>query len=144
MQGEVESIALMKPKAPSEHEDGLLEYLEDIIGTSSYKQPIEDALAEMDRLAEERVEKMNRLRITEREKNSLEEQKREAEDYLRLQNEFVRARSRLLQWYIWKCLQNEDTYKAQIVSPFVIFCEKTFSCKYTGGGWRRASGRARA
>lgn len=24
----------MKPKAPTEHEDGLLEYLEDIIGTS--------------------------------------------------------------------------------------------------------------
>ena len=24
----------MKPKAPNEHEDGLLEYLEDIVGTS--------------------------------------------------------------------------------------------------------------
>lgn len=34
LQGEVESIAQMKPKAPNEHEDGLLEYLEDIIGTS--------------------------------------------------------------------------------------------------------------
>ncbi|CAH8602830.1 unnamed protein product [Heterobilharzia americana] len=28
LQGEVEQIALMKPKAPSEHEDGFLEYLE--------------------------------------------------------------------------------------------------------------------
>jgi chromosome segregation ATPase len=37
LQGEVEAIAQMKPKAPSEHEDGLLEYLEDIIGTSSLK-----------------------------------------------------------------------------------------------------------
>jgi structural maintenance of chromosome 4 len=34
LQGEVESIAQMKPKAPNDHEDGLLEYLEDIIGTS--------------------------------------------------------------------------------------------------------------
>jgi structural maintenance of chromosome 4 len=34
LQGEVESIAMLKPKAPSEHEDGLLEYLEDIIGSN--------------------------------------------------------------------------------------------------------------
>ena len=33
----MESIAQMKPKAPNEHEDGLLEYLEDIIGTSKVK-----------------------------------------------------------------------------------------------------------
>lgn len=38
LQGEVESIAQMKPKAPNEHEDGLLEYLEDIIGTSKVRQ----------------------------------------------------------------------------------------------------------
>jgi len=31
-QGEVEQIAMMKPKAPNEHEEGFLEYLEDIIG----------------------------------------------------------------------------------------------------------------
>src|SRR5690606_1409357 len=43
LQGEVESIAQMKPKAQNEHEDGLLEYLEDIIGTSRYKQAIADA-----------------------------------------------------------------------------------------------------
>jgi structural maintenance of chromosome 4 len=39
LQGEVESIAQMKPKAANEHDDGLLEYLEDIIGTSKYKTP---------------------------------------------------------------------------------------------------------
>ena len=32
LQGEVESIAMMKPKAQHENDDGLLEYLEDIIG----------------------------------------------------------------------------------------------------------------
>lgn len=30
----------MKPKAPNEHEDGLLEYLEDIIGTSRVIPPV--------------------------------------------------------------------------------------------------------
>jgi chromosome segregation ATPase len=41
-QGEVEQISLMKPKAQSEHESGLLEYLEDIIGTDKYIAPIEE------------------------------------------------------------------------------------------------------
>ena len=44
MPREVESIARINPKAPSEHEGGLLEYLEDIIGTSQYKGPIDEAL----------------------------------------------------------------------------------------------------
>jgi structural maintenance of chromosome 4 len=48
----------MKPKAASEHEEGLLEYLEDIIGTSGYKRPIEEAMASMDAHAEERGEKV--------------------------------------------------------------------------------------
>lgn len=106
----------MKPKAPSEHEDGLLEYLEDIIGTSRFKEPIEEALVEMDRLNEDRAEKLNRLKIVERERNALEEQKKEAEDYLRLQNDHVRATSRLWQWYIWRCFLNEEQFNKQIVS----------------------------
>lgn len=106
----------MKPKASSEHEDGLLEYLEDIIGTSTYKDPIEEALVQMEHLSEDRSEKLNRLRIVERERNSLEAQKREAEDYLRLQNEHVRALSRLWQWYLWRCLVNEEEFEKNIVS----------------------------
>lgn len=109
----------MKPKAPSEHEDGLLEYLEDIIGTSRYKQPIEEALVEMEKYQEERNEKLNRLKIVERERNALEKQKKEAEDYLRLQNEHVRALSRLWQWYIWRCLLNENELTKKMVR---IFC----------------------
>ena len=33
LQGEVEQISMMKPKGQTEHDTGLLEYLEDIIGT---------------------------------------------------------------------------------------------------------------
>lgn len=115
LQGEVESIAQMKPKAASEHDDGLLEYLEDIIGTSHYKERIEEALVEVDKYAEIRAEKLNRLRIVEREKNSLEDKKKEAEAYLKLQNEFVRAQSRLYQWNIWQCMLNEDKFDHTIV-----------------------------
>jgi structural maintenance of chromosome 4 len=41
-QGEVEQISMMKPKAQTEHETGLLEYLEDIIGTDKYIPKLEE------------------------------------------------------------------------------------------------------
>ena len=100
----MESIAQMKPKAATEHDDGLLEYLEDIIGTSKYKDPIDEAFVEMERLQEERSVKMNRLRIVEKDKSALEDQKREAEDFLRLKNDHTRALSLLCQHSIWKFL----------------------------------------
>lgn len=43
MQGEVEQISMMKPKAEGPNDTSLLDYLEDIIGTQSYVQPIEES-----------------------------------------------------------------------------------------------------
>lgn len=42
LQGEVEQIAMMKPKGESKHDDGLLEYLEDIIGSNCFIERIEE------------------------------------------------------------------------------------------------------
>ena len=112
----------MKPKAQNEHEDGLLEYLEDIIGTSSYKPPIEETLAQVEALTDQCSEKLNRLRIVEREKNALEAQRKEALDYLRLFYDHVRAQSRLWQWYLWKCFENDGRFNAQIVSSLILVC----------------------
>ncbi|RDB19364.1 Structural maintenance of chromosomes protein 4 [Hypsizygus marmoreus] len=114
LQGEVESIAQMKPKAATEHDDGLLEYLEDIIGTSRFKEPIDEAMVEMERLQDERIVKLNRLRIVEKEKSALEKEKKEAENYLRLKNDHVRAQSRLWQWILWRCFINEEEFEAKI------------------------------
>ncbi|KAJ6609837.1 RecF/RecN/SMC [Mycena sp. CBHHK59/15] len=121
LQGEVESIAQMKPKGSTDHEDGLLEYLEDIIGTSSYVEAISSSLAQIEVLQEDRAAKMQRLRIVEKEKNGLEEKKREAEGYLRLKNDKVRSQSRLWQWYLWKSfvaeeesLRDVDTYEKEL------------------------------
>ncbi|KAJ7209498.1 RecF/RecN/SMC [Mycena pura] len=108
LQGEVESIAQMKPKGTTEHEDGLLEYLEDIIGTSSYVEPISASMAQIEVLQEERASKLQRLRLVEKEKNALEEKKREAENYLKLKNQKVRAESQLWQWYLWKSFVAEE------------------------------------
>ena len=42
LQGEVEQIAMMQPKAVNEHDHGLLEYLEDIIGSNRFVEAIEE------------------------------------------------------------------------------------------------------
>ena len=42
LQGEVEQIAMMKPKAAAPGEEGLLEYLEDIIGSNRFVEKIEE------------------------------------------------------------------------------------------------------
>ncbi len=72
LQGEVESIAQMPPKGKTEHEEGLLEYLEDIIGTSDFKEPIEAAAVKVDECNEQRSVKLERLKFVQKEKQSLE------------------------------------------------------------------------
>lgn len=108
----------MKAKAQNEHEDGLLEYLEDIIGTTKYKQPIEDANKDVEELNDQRGEKLNRLRVVEREKSALEDKKKDAEDYLRDTNELTRKKSLLWQFHMHTAGSNLDiTAKAIVSSP---------------------------
>ncbi|KAK4143063.1 uncharacterized protein C8A04DRAFT_12681 [Dichotomopilus funicola] len=106
LQGEVESIAQMKSKAANEHEDGLLEYLEDIIGTSKYKTPIEEAATEVETLNEICLEKSGRVQHVEKEKNGLEDKKEKALSYIRDENELVMKQSALYQLYVAECDDN--------------------------------------
>jgi structural maintenance of chromosome 4 len=106
LQGEVESIAQMKPKAANEHEDGLLEYLEDIIGTSKYKTPIEESATEVESINEVCMDKSARVQHVEKEKNSLEEKKDKALAFIRDENELVMKQSALYQLYIHECNDN--------------------------------------
>lgn len=106
LQGEVESIAQMKPKAANEHDDGLLEYLEDIIGTSKYKSPIEESATEVETLNEVCTEKNARVLHVEKEKNSLEDKKDKALAYIRDENELALKQSALYQVYIDECGDN--------------------------------------
>jgi structural maintenance of chromosome 4 len=104
LQGEVESIAQMKPKAGNEHEDGLLEYLEDIIGTSKYKTPIEESAAQVEELNEVCLEKSSRVQHVEKEKNSLEDKKEKALAYIRDENELAMKQAALYQLSIAHCV----------------------------------------
>ena len=106
LQGEVESIAQMKPKAANEHDDGLLEYLEDIIGTSKYKSPIEESAAETETFNEVCLEKNNRVQHVEKEKNGLEDKKNKALAYIKDENDLASKQSALYQIYVAECGDN--------------------------------------
>lgn len=85
LQFEVEQIARMKPKARNENETGLLEYLEDIIGTNKYVEPIEVTFKDLEALNEERTGRLQRLKLVQQEQQGLEETKNEAEACLKLE-----------------------------------------------------------
>jgi len=99
LQGEVEQISMMKPKAPSPGEDGLLEYLEDIIGVRDYVDRIEEAEKVVEALSGERAEKLNRVKVVEKERAALESAKIEAEGFLRESWRLVRLWWRRLPRY---------------------------------------------
>ncbi|BFF94349.1 structural maintenance of chromosomes protein 4 [Drosophila madeirensis] len=93
LQGEVESIAMMKPKGLTENETGMLEYLEDIVGTQRYKQPLDQINQRVDQLTDDRTEKHNRCKLAERDMKDLEQPFNEAVEYLRKENDLVRTKS---------------------------------------------------
>ncbi|XP_074593637.1 structural maintenance of chromosomes 4-like protein gluon [Brevipalpus obovatus] len=97
LQGEVEQIALMKPKAETEHDTGMLEFLEDIIGSNILKAPISQLMSKLEAKNEIRSEKMNRVRIVEKEKNSLEKARNEAIAYLEEENRLTLEKNKLFQ-----------------------------------------------
>ncbi|KAG5676467.1 hypothetical protein PVAND_006299 [Polypedilum vanderplanki] len=101
LQGEVESIALMKAKAQAPNETGLLEYLEDIIGTERYKKPLTLINERLEKLNEERTEKHNRCRLAEREMKDLELPMTQAVEYLKIENKLYQAQSLHLQLYVY-------------------------------------------
>ncbi|KAH8413188.1 hypothetical protein KR009_008686 [Drosophila setifemur] len=100
LQGEVESIAMMKPKGQTENETGMLEYLEDIVGTQRYIRPLQQINQRVDQLTDDRTEKHNRCKLAEREMKDLEQPFNEAVDYLKKENDFVRTKSWVTQKYI--------------------------------------------
>ena len=51
---------MMKPKALTVHDEGMLEFLEDIIGSSRFKEPIQLLVKRVEDLNEYRTEKVKR------------------------------------------------------------------------------------
>ncbi|XXG57520.1 hypothetical protein AAC387_Pa03g4653 [Persea americana] len=82
LQGEVEQISMMKPKAQGPHDEGFLEYLEDIIGTNKYVEKIEESYKQLEVLNEKRSGVVQMVKLAEKERDSLENVKNEAEAYM--------------------------------------------------------------
>jgi len=87
LQGEVEQIAMMKPKAENPNDDGLLEYLEDIIGTNKYVKDIEETAKLVEDLNEERLKHVWNVKLAEKEREKLQQPREEAEKFLAIERE---------------------------------------------------------
>ena len=68
----------MKPIASNPNEVGLLEYLEDIIGSNKYVEQIEILEKSLEDKNDERIEKTNRVKAAQVETKSLEGEKNKA------------------------------------------------------------------
>ena len=90
LQGEVEMISMMAPKGRTEDDDGLLEYLEDIIGSNQFLEETNEAGGAVEALSEQRQERLNRVKAIEAEKAGLEGAKVEAEALLSKEREIRR------------------------------------------------------
>ncbi|XP_074819758.1 structural maintenance of chromosomes protein 4 isoform X3 [Natator depressus] len=108
LQGEVEQIAMMKPKGQNEHDEGMLEYLEDLIGSGRLKDPIQVLCRRVEMLNEQRGEKLNRVKMVEKEKDALEGERNKAVEFLSLENKMFKEKNRICQYYIYD-LQNRIT-----------------------------------
>ncbi|XP_059483469.1 structural maintenance of chromosomes protein 4 [Neocloeon triangulifer] len=91
LQGEVEQIAQMKPKAENENDTGLLEFLEEIIGTLRYKEPLAKAIALDTEMEEHREVHKNKADNAQQVLANLEDGKNAAIAYLEEENKFNRA-----------------------------------------------------
>ncbi|KAH0624117.1 hypothetical protein JD844_007511 [Phrynosoma platyrhinos] len=100
LQGEVEQIAMMKPKGQNEHDEGMLEYLEDIIGSGRLKEPIQILCRRVEILNEQRGEKLNRVKMVEKEKDALEGERNKALEFLSLENKMYKEKNKICQYYI--------------------------------------------
>lgn len=82
LQGEVEQISLMKPKSQNPNDQGLLEYLEDIIGSNKYVADIETLERILEESNEKRIEQTNRVKASSVELKGLDEARQVAVDWI--------------------------------------------------------------
>jgi structural maintenance of chromosome 4 len=110
LQGEVEMISMMAPKGKNENDEGLLEYLEDIIGSSKYVEETTTVAEKVEALTDLRQEKLNRVKAVEKEKDALESAKLEAEALLGKEREIRRKQNILYQIHAMKAEQEAEHY----------------------------------
>ncbi|XP_011503398.1 PREDICTED: structural maintenance of chromosomes protein 4 [Ceratosolen solmsi marchali] len=127
LQGEVEQIALMKPKGQSEGDTGMLEFLEDIIGTNRYKEPLEKLFQRVEFLSELREKKLRRLKVIEKAKGELEKPMQEAVQYLKVENNIIKLQHKYYQCKRYENseqLAKEEKVQSELVADYTKLTEE--------------------
>lgn len=101
LQGEIESISMMKPKAQNE-KAGFLEYLEEVIGTSQLRTSIEDKRKELETLRGEGESKAAVFGFHEKEFKYVEDRKKENDKSMRDSLRYLEAKRRACELNIEK------------------------------------------
>ncbi|GBG74228.1 hypothetical protein CBR_g17940 [Chara braunii] len=114
LQGEVEQISMMKPKSQGPNDEGLLEYLEDIIGTNKYVEQIEAGAKRLEELSEIHVGMVHRVKMVEKDKDGLESAKNEAEASMLKEAEVLRWKGTLCQANLVDAERSAAKVKADI------------------------------
>ncbi|KAL7069281.1 putative structural maintenance of chromosomes protein [Cryptosporidium serpentis] len=114
LQGEVELIAQMKPKASNLNEDGLLEYLEDVIGTNKFISEIARYTEELEQLNELRQETLNRMKLAEKELINLETPYNAAIEFFSTEREIYIMKLLLLTQNIKQCVNKIDELRKEL------------------------------
>ena len=100
LQGEVEQIALMRPKGEREGEEGFLEYLDDLIGTNRHASRISDLLSETEKLQDDRIVALERTHKLSKDRDLLESGKNAAMSYVKKDNQMQKIVSTMCQMKI--------------------------------------------
>ncbi|CAI4228664.1 unnamed protein product [Auanema sp. JU1783] len=95
LQGEVEQIAMMQPKAANPNQEGMLEYLEDIIGSSRFKVPIDKLAVKLDQLSGLRSHQTQKVKQADKEVQSLQQPVSEMLTFLRTENNISLLKNKL-------------------------------------------------
>jgi structural maintenance of chromosome 4 len=131
LQGEVEMISMMSPKGKTEDDVGLLEYLEEIIGSNQFVVETNASAELVETLTESRQEKLNRVKAVEKEKESLQSAKDEAEALLSKEHEIRKKRNVLYQIHSTKVESEIQTLITQKTDLVAKLDEERMKCSFT-------------
>lgn len=90
LQGEVESISMMPSKGNKANDIGLLEYLEDIIGSSKYSEKVEQLRETLEAKREDRTEKQNVVTVIREQIKNMKTEKDETLTFMKIETKYYK------------------------------------------------------
>ncbi|OMJ84757.1 hypothetical protein SteCoe_14079 [Stentor coeruleus] len=116
LQGEVESIALMKPKAVDDGKIGLLEYLEEIIGSDVYVERICQIEKELEDLAETIVSRKMQVEEANKSVESLTQPVKLALEYLEYHKKIYQYKNLKYQIYLHRTYKDSAKISEELLN----------------------------